>query len=33
MNSCERFSEEIAPDKECFYRSLKYETTGDMVKN
>ena len=29
MNNFERFSEEKVPDKECFYRSLKYETTGD----
>ena len=32
MNSFERFSEEKLPDKECFYRSLKYGTTGDNGK-
>ena len=29
MNSFKRFSKEKLPDKECFYRSLKDETTGD----
>ena len=28
MNSFKRFSEEKAPDKECFYSSVKEETTG-----
>ena len=29
MNSFERFSEEILPDKKCFYSSVKDVTTGD----
>ena len=32
MNSFESFSEEKLPDKECFYRSLKYGTTDDNGK-
>ena len=33
MDSCKRFSEEEIPDKECFYSSVKDETTGDNGKN
>ena len=29
MHSFKRFSEEIFPDKECFYRSVKDRKTGD----
>ena len=29
MNSFKRFSEEKLPDKECFYSSVKDETTDD----
>ena len=32
MNSFKRFSEEKLPDKECFYGSLKDETTKDNGK-
>ena len=29
MKSFERFSEEILPDKKCFYSAVKDGTTGD----
>ena len=32
MDSFKRFSEEKLPDKECFYSSVKDETTGDNGK-
>ena len=32
MDSLERFGEEKLPDRECFYSSVKYRTTGDNGK-
>ena len=32
MGSFKRFSEEILPDKECFYSSVNNKTTGDNDK-